>query len=789
MLSPVTHFIRVFLILTSLAVLPQVGLTKTVEEIQVRGNKKIEKDAILQKLSNKKGLELDVKAVPQEVQRLFSTGYFQDIEVRESKGSRGGVVLTYEVVEKPSVSFVEYKGNSELDDDELAELTKIKVFEIIDYAKITRGVSDIQKAYEEKGYFLAKVDYEVKDDGRGGVKVLFTISENDQVIVKRISFIGNKKVPASDIKGRMLTQEGGFFSGVSGSGTYKQDAFEQDIQLISFLYFNKGYVKAKVSRPEVTVTPDKKGIYISIRVDEGMQYHTGEVSFSGDLLFSTEELMDTASIDASDIFVYETVQADIRAFTAKYGDLGYAYTNVIPRTFIRDDEKKVDIVYNFDKGKKVYFGTINVIGNSRTRDKVVRRELRIGEGELYNETRKRESLDNIRRLGFFEQVQFNTKTPAGRDDLMDIDIVVKERNTGSFQLGAGYSSFSGVIFNAQLNQANFLGKGQNVGLQIDYSDLQKRYRLNFTEPYFYDTLWTVGFDIYRNESNIPGLFQEKVEGGALRVGHPIWGRYFYGFLRYKIDTTELDMVPGPNATDILNPETAEGLTSSITASVEYDKRNDRFAPTKGIHTSASYEVAGLGGGLNYRKADAFFRWYHNVFWNLVLRTNFAYGIVEGPKNRPIPFTKRYRLGGPFNMRGFDFSDVGRREFSALNEAWLRGDSSFDGIDLPANPNPVSAAEAARRANVVIGGTQQALAMIELEFPLVKEAGIRGVTFYDVGMADDNIVDNRFREDFGFGVRWFSPIGPLRFEWGFPLDRRAELQEEGSEFHFAIGTPF
>jgi outer membrane protein insertion porin family len=763
---------------------------KQVDSILVTGNKKIEKDAITEKLIHKVGSQLSLADVKNEVQKLFSTGYFQDIEVDEAAGKNGGVQLTYKVVEKPSITSIEYNGNSEIDDDAVSELTKLKVFEIIDYAKITRGVADIQKAYEEKGYFLAKVSYKVEKDGADGVKVVFTVEENAQVLVKRVSFIGNTQVPSSDLKERMLTQEGGFFSGLSGSGTYKQDAFEQDIQLLSFLYFNKGYVQAKVSRPEVTVTPDKKGIYISIRVEEGMQFNTGEVSFSGDLLFPTEELNEVAKIDESEIFVYETVQSDIRDFTAKYGDLGYAYTNVIPRTFIREDERKVDIVYEFDKGKKVYFGTINVIGNSRTRDKVVRRELRIGEGELYNETRKRESLDNIRRLGFFEQVEFNQKTPPGRDDLMDIDITVKERNTGSFQLGAGYSSYSGVIFNAQLNQTNFLGKGQNVGLQIDYSRLQKRYRINFTEPYFLDTFWTVGFDIFRNDNNIPQLYRETVEGAALRVGHPIYGRYFYGFLRYKLDNTQLTMTPGQYATDVLKPEGATGISSSVTASVEYDKRNDRFAPSKGVHTSASYEVAGIWGDLQYSKADTFFRWYKTLFWSVVLRTNFEYGFVQTPSDREIPFTKRYRLGGPYNMRGFDFSHIGQRRFSSDRYNYLTCDpTTFP--NNPANPrNCYTDLNNARNvANVVLGGAQQALAMIEIVFPIVKEAQINGVLFYDVGAAEDKLSASAFREDIGFGVRWLSPIGPLRFEWGFPLDRKTELQEGSSKFQFAIGAPF
>ena len=772
---------KILLFCFPLFIPPSLCLAQTVESIHISGHRKIEKDAIAEKLINKVGSPLNLKAVKQEVQILFKTGYFQDIQVSEKPGQKGGIVLTYKVVERPVIASVEYKGNSELDDDELAELTKIKAFEIIDYGKITRGVSDIQKAYEEKGYYLARISYKVKKDKTGEVKVTFHVEENDQVLVKRISFIGNKNVPSSDIKAYMLTKEGGFFSSLSGSGTYKQDAFERDTQMISLLYFNKGYVQAKVSRPEVTVTPDKKGIYISLRVEEGKHFNTGEVSFSGDLLFPVEELKQVTSLEESKTFIYEKVQQDIRAFTAKYGDLGYAYTNVIPKTFIREKEQKVDIIYDFDKGKKVYFGTINIIGNTRTRDKVIRRELRVGEGELYNETRKRESLDNIRRLGFFESVEFNVRTPEGREDLMDIDIVVKERNTGSFQLGAGYSSFSGVVFNAQLNQNNFLGRGQNVGLQVDYSELQKRYRLNFTEPYFYDSFWSTGFDIYRNESNIPGLFLEKVEGGALRMGHPIYSRYFYGFLRYKLDNTKIFMRPGENATDVLKPETANGIASSITASVEYDKRNDRFSPSRGIHTSLSYELAGLGGDLSYNKGDAFFRWYYNVFWNLVLRTNFSYGFVTGP-NGQVPFTKKYRLGGPYNMRGFDFADIGTKQFSQQRFLYLTCDPKF-----PGNIQCLKPERARQRARVVVGGNQQALAMIELEFPLVREAKIQGVFFYDVGAAEDNLAKNLFREDMGFGIRWFSPMGPLRFEWGFPLDR--QVDEEASEFHFAIGAPF
>jgi len=730
------------------------ALAAKVSKIVIKGHKKIEQEAILKKIEHKVGGSLSLDLVRKEVRDLFASGFFQDVIVEETASS-SGVELTYTVVEKPPIREIVFKGNSALDDEELLELLKMKTFEIIDYGKITKGVVDIQKAFEDKGYFLAKVGYSIDDPNDQGVVVRFDITQNDKVMVKRVSFIGNENVMSSELKKRMAIKEGGLFSPVSGSGTFKQEGFERDLQLISFVYFNKGYVKAKVARPEVTVTPDQTGIYLTFRVEEGPRFNRGEVGFSGDMLFTDVELRDTISIDEASIFEYEKVQKDLQALQAKYGDLGYAYANIIPKTFIKEDERIVDITYEFDKGRKVYFGTINVIGNSRSRDKVVRRELRIGEGELYNETKKRESQNNIQRLGFFEQVTFNTRTPPGRDDVMDIDIVVKERNTGSFQVGAGYSSFSGTILNASLNQTNFLGRGWNVGFQLDYSRIQRRYRLSFTEPFFKDTLWSTGIDIYRNENNIP-QYQRKVEGAALRVGHPIFNnRYLYGFIRYKFDDTNISLTPGRHATDIL----------------------DRFAPSKGIHASLSYEQTGLGGQLLYGKANAFFRYYRRLFWNVVLRTNVTYGNVIGmDSSRDVPFDQRFRLGGPYNLRGYDFTTVGRKAYSPVVEA-------------EALANGQSPGEARKTADITLGGTQQLYSMIELEFPLVKEAGIRGAIFYDIGLAEDDLVASEIRSDVGLGFRWFSPMGPLRFEWGFPLNRRNEIGDAPFKFHFAIGAPF
>ncbi|MGZ3723713.1 MAG: outer membrane protein assembly factor BamA, partial [Bdellovibrionales bacterium] len=504
----------------------------TVEKILVKGNRKIEADAIRNKLISKVNGPYREETVRQDIQELFNMGFFYNVEVDRSEGGPK-VTLTYTVTEKPSISEIEYRGHDELEETELKDTTGIKAYEILNMAKIREATDKLEKLYEDKGFFLARISFKIepgKDPDT--VKLVFDIKENDKVKVKRISFLGNKKMASGKLKSGMITQEGGYFSFISGAGAYKQDAFDRDVQMLNYLYFNEGYVQVKVDRPQVYVTPDKKAIYITIRVEEGEQFKVGTVDFTGDLLFSRAELFESTHIQEQDLFRYQVLQDDLKALQAKYGDLGYAYANPIPRTRIREADKEVDITFEIDKGYKVYFGKFNMVGDSKTRDKVIRREMRIIEGELYNETRKRESLENIKRLGYFEEVVFNNKTPKGRNDIMDIDVVVKERNTGTIQVGAGYSNFNGFVFNGQVNQINFLGKGQSLGVSIDLSKVQSLYKASFTEPYFMDTLWSVGGDIYRSQRALTEYAETKT-GADVRIGHPL-APFLNGFIRYKL---------------------------------------------------------------------------------------------------------------------------------------------------------------------------------------------------------------------------------------------------------------
>ncbi len=762
-----------------------------VGKIEIKGNKKIESDAVLARLVSKTGEAYVSDRIRQDVDALFKSGYFYDVRVdRTVNGQTADLVYT--VVEKPSVVEINFAGNSEVETDDLREAAGLKAFEILNMNKIREATEKIQKLYEDKGYFLARISPRIENVTEGeSVKLTFDIQENDKVKVKRVTFLGNKSISDGRLKAAMQTQEGGFFSFVSGSGAYKQDAFDRDVQLIQYMYFNEGYVQIRVDRPQVYVTPDKKGIYVTIRVEEGDRFKVGTVDFAGDLLFDRDDLFGSVDIDGSGWYAHETLLKDLRTLQAKYGDLGYAYANIIPRTRIRDKDKEVDITFEIDKGNKVYFGRINVVGNSKTRDKVVRRELKVREGELYNETRKRESIAGVQRLGYFDEVNFNSSTPTDNADVMNIDIVVKERNTGSIQIGAGYSTYSNFIFNGQVNQTNLLGKGQKLGVSIDLSSNQSLFNFNFTEPYFLDTEWSLGFDAYQSK-RILQQYTETKRGGAVRVGHPL-APYLFGFLRYKLDDTQIDLdpvfgdpslTPVPTPTDPNPKGNGNGLTSSATFTLEYDRRNDRFAPTSGVYTSAQIEYAGLGGDKRFTKGFLTGRYYKKVLWDIVLRNNLTYGFIRSndPSQDP-PFNELFLLGGANSLRGYNWFDVGRRRQSSKLFNCYNSATPAAGCPNKTGPYP----DAYERSFVPYGGTQQIFYNAEFEFPLISEAGIKGVVFYDIGNADDELLLEQLRQDMGFGFRWFSPIGPLRFEWGFPIQRRSG--DPAVNFQFAIGSPF
>lgn len=744
---------------------------KKVSKIDVKGMKRIEKDALLAKITTKVGGDLSRDLVRSDIQAVFAMGFFDEVELRAERGSGSAVELTFEVRERPAIAKVEFEGNERLTTTDLQEVIKVKEWSILDVNKVKEDTVLIQRHYEEKGFYLAKVTFEVRPvAGKSDeVHLIYHVNDYEKVQIKRITFLNNKRYSDQQLKAIFQeTKEGSAFSFLSGSGSFKESAFKQDLSRLQYWYLDHGYVKFAYENPVVTISDDKKYLYISVYVNEGEQYSMGALDFSGDLLFPKEELNQELLLGKDQVFSISKRNADIQKLTEKYQDLGYAFANVIPKMDIHDESKTVDVNYAFEKGNLVHFGEIYMVGNSKTHDKVIRRELRIHEGELYSGTKIRESRENVERLGYFGQgeVIFNTITPKDKNDILNVEISVKERSTGTITLGAGYGTVSKFFFQTQVSEINLLGRGQTVSLaaQLASDRRQKSFNLGFTDPYAFDTHWSAGADFFFVNSLIPNRFLTRKLGFDLRFGHPIPGwDYTNGYITYKNEGMRIEQVQdtGIDQADI---DADTGVLSSTVYSVVRDKRNNRFETTGGNYQSLSLETAGLGGDKKFIKFVANQRYYTKIVGDLVFRNSIEFGQVAPVAGRPVPPSERFYLGGPNNLKGYDLFSVGPNRIR----------SSFDG-STSLEP---------------LGGRTEVFALFELEYPLIREAGLKIVAFYDAGNAYaqfPKLNHLTIRTDAGFGFRWFSPIGPLRFEWGFPFRQRPG--ESDSVFNFFIGPPF
>lgn len=733
-----------------------------VDAIEITGNRKVESEAVIDKLTTKTEQVLDNYLLRKDIQRIYEMKYFDEVEAWH-KQTGGKNILLFKLKEKPIIGKVEFSGNDEINDDDLKEQIKTKEFQILDVATLKADVMSLQKHYEEKGFFIAQATYQVKEQKNGSVSVIFKIKEWDKVMVKKVTFLGNKAILDDELKGFMQTREETLFSGLSGSGNFKELNFQTDIERLKYLYKTRGYLQVNVNNPVVTVSDDKRWIFITIQVIEGPQFSVNNVYFNGELLFTEAEMMSKVKMKSGEIYNEENLRLDIQTLTEMYQDKGYAFANVLRTLEIVPGENKVDVVFSFEKGKICYFGKILVKGNTKTRDKVIRRELKIHEGQMYTGSGLRTSKENVNRLGFFqpESVIFNTVAQRGKDNILDVEISIKERATGQISVGAGYSTATQGFVQASIAQNNFRGLGQNINFNMSIAADQQIYNLGFTEPYLFDTKWTAGADYFRTISNFIRSFSYEKHGFDLRVGYPIFD-YTRLFLTYRYEDNTIRNVTNPT----IDPKLENGSAGSVQASLITDKRNNIFEPTAGHFTSTSIEYAGVGGIQRWLRGDIEGRYYKPIWEELVFRSRGSVSQIFKTEDRGIPRIERFSMGGARNMRGFRLEDIG-----PLIKARNLQTGSFDTFNK--------------------GGLFQVLTTFELEHPMIKEAGLKWVLFTDVGNVYEERIgkdgDYAQRANYGFGFRWFSPIGVLRFEFGFPVNKRE--REAPNQFHFDIGQLF
>ena len=733
-----------------------------VDSIEFTGNRKVEAEAIMEKLGTRQDMMLDNYLLRKDLSRIYDMKYFEEVEAYH-KISGDKNILLFKLKEKPIIGKISFTGNDEINDDDLKEQIKTKEFNILDISTLKNDVLLLQKHYEEKGYFLALASYVLSDNKNGSVDVKFKIKEWDKVRVKKITFLGNKDIPDEELKNFMQTREESYFSFLSGSGNFKEINFQTDVERLKYFYKTRGYLQINVQNPEVTASEDKKWIFITVRMQEGPQFSVNNVSFNGELLFTENEMMEKLKLKSGDIYNEENLRLDIQTLTEMYQDKGYAFANVLRTLEVVPGENKVDVVFSFEKGVIAYFGKIVMKGNTKTRDKVIRRELRIKEGDMYSGSKLRLSKDNVNRLGFFqpESVVFNTITRKGTDNTLDVEISIKERPTGQISLGAGYSTATQGFVQASVAQNNFRGLGQSINANLSYSTRQQIYNVGFTEPYFLDTRWTAGADYYQTLSFFIRSFAYRKHGGDVRVGHPIF-EYTRLFLTYRYEDNRVSQVINEG----IDPKVENGSASSLQASIIRDKRNNIFEPTNGYYTSGSLEYTGLGGTMRWMKGELEGRFYRPIIGDLVLRSRLNVSQLFKTTNREIPRIERFSMGGARNMRGFNLEDIGPIRKARNTQTQRLEDFNF-------------------------GGLFSLLGTLEFEHPLIKEAGLKWVVFYDAGnVFEQRIGENEnyaLRSNYGFGFRWFSPIGVLRFEFGFPINPRE--REASNQFNFDIGQLF
>jgi outer membrane protein insertion porin family len=779
---------------------------RRVVRVDVTGNRRVSGDDIRANVGTRRGMTFDRRRLARDIRTLYNLGFFSDIRVFVGEEEEG-VAVAFEVVEKAAINEIRYEGLDELDEEDIEEVIDLELNQPLDVPALHKNVQKIRDLYSEKGFFLAEVTYKLEEAGENSYDVVFVIDEHGEVEVRQISFVGNHALTDAEISRYMATRTSGPFSVLTDSGKFKRELFDRDVTMVQALYWNHGYIDVQVGTPRVELSPDRRFIFLSIPIVEGPRYRVGRVRVveydrdgkEVELLDGRRRVRSMVLTDRGEWFSREKVMEDVNRITRHYQDHGFANTNVNLKTLTNQETRIVDLVLEITRGPMVYFERIELRGNTKTRDRVIRRELLIHEGEKYSQTGIDRSKARVTALGYFERVDVTTN-PGSTPDKVIVTIEVTERHTGQFQVGMGFSTVENFIAQAQVTEQNFMGQGQTVSLMAQLSSMRQMFMLKFWEPYFLDSQWTFAFSIYNTIMAMVDYSKEST-GGDITLGHSLVLRDLKLYLTYNLEYNEVNtgsdtglLISGRRFTSGFRELPLaylfkEGLKSSLKTTLAYDKRNNRLFPTDGSYNSASVEVASgyIGSDFEFTRYSLSSRWYFPLFWKFVFRLQGNWGLIHSHTSEGLPIVHRYRSGGIMDVRGFYPWSLGPR-LSIPNK-----------FDPNAEPLPYG---------INIGGNMRLTFNVEIEFPIVEIIGIKGVLFFDAGNSfnleetwcqagggrginkfTDPCNKNPFylRTSLGFGFRWFSPMGPLRFEWGWPTTTYPG--EDKYMFEFTFGPFF
>ncbi|MBI3610849.1 MAG: outer membrane protein assembly factor BamA [Nitrospirae bacterium] len=752
---------------------------EAIVSIEIRGNSRIESSTIRARIKTKEGGPFSADLIRDDIQSLYQLGFFLDVRV-DSEPVEGGLRLIYHVTERPFVIETNFVGNVEILTDKLKEKITIKPQGFLDDVQVKENAERLRQYYDEEGYYNTTVVPVLKMLG-DKVAVTFYIKEGAKATVKKIRFDGSKAFEPKTLRKNIDTQEYSVLtSWLTNTGYYKKEALNEDVDKLKDYYLNNGYLQVQVGTPMVqfkedrgqTVVPypilhgeiDYPYEFHAVRATltfpliEGDQFRFRTITVKGHRVFSTAALREALKLKEGDLFQRNVLRQGVAAIHDLYGEKGYLYAAIIPQYTSDPATKTVDLVLDITEDNPMRVHQITIAGNDKTRDKVIRREVRLNEQELVNTKLLRRSFQRINNLNFFDSVEIVPERVGS--DAVDLQVRVKEKSTGAFSVGGGYSSVDRLVGMADITQGNLFGRGELLRGRAEFGKRRNTYSLTFREPYLLDHPVSGTVDLF-NQTRDFNSYKERRIGGDLVLGKS-FSEYVSGSLSYTLETLDLFGVNAVTAPRLIQGQIQDRgnktVTSSLSATIARDTRDFYFDPKEGVRTALTVEYAGtvLGGDNNFVKTILDASRFFPLYWDTVFSLHGRLGYAHGVAGTDLPIGERFYVGGINTVRGFKFGTAG-----------------------PVDSN-----------NEIIGGNKELILNAEYLVPLVPEAKIKGVFFFDAGKAFDDreqIRLNELRYGTGMGIRWISPIGPLRLEWGYNL--RHKDGERASNVDFTIGTLF
>ncbi len=725
-----------------------------ISSIAPEGNTRIDSGAILRKITTKAGDTYDPTALRNDLKSIYKMGYFNDVQIDVSDTPKGKKVI-FRVIEKPVIQSVIFEGIDELKEEDIKDAANIKEHFILNPARISVAEEAIHQLYKTKGFYNSQVNAQISYPNDQGAIVRFVIEEGEKIYIKEISVEGNVTFDDDELLDQIETGEKWIFTWVTEAGLLDMVKIEQDAARIVTFYNNQGFLEAKIGEPEIR--QEEEWIYLKFIVEEGPRFRIGTVEFSGDIIGVEEDMLGLLTIRDEEYVSRLSLREDILKMTDYYAESGYAFAGIRPVTTKSQVGNRIDVTFQIDKGELVYIDRITIKGNNRTRDNVIRRELLIAEGGVFDSKAIRQSTQALQRLSYFEEVNI-TPEPSLDPDRMNVIIEVKEKSTGTFSIGAGYSSVDKIMLMGQISENNFLGRGDTLAFSANVSGVSQRFNLGYTNPHLNDSALSWGVDAFSTEREYDDYTKDS-KGGGLRIGYPIWGRWkAYG--NYSFTDTDLSDI-SPNASFIIKESADIHITSAVKFSLVRDTRNSLYGASRGSRNVASIKYAGgpLAGDAEFTKVEGSTSWYFPIVFSTVFHIKGAAGQVFENEPGKLPVYERFYLGGLNSVRGFEYGKIS-----------------------PIDPTTLDR----------IGGDKMWYTNVEIVFPLLKTQGVHGAIFYDSGQVlnDDEdffIVNDSIKNSAGIEVRWLSPMGPLRVVWGYNLDPLPD--EDQAVWDFSIGGNF